>query len=172
MVCSLTYSKKKYVSVEEELKDVQQKLESYRQDLLTLAEKDNEAFNHVMDAFKLPKETEVQKAERIKKIDEATYEAAKVPSDVIEICSKVLPLLLIITEKGNHNSLSDSGVAISLINTAAQGAFYNVLINRSALNMEHEHISELLTNAEELAKSIQAACNEISINLLNKLGKK
>lgn len=172
MVCNLTIGKKKYIPVEEEMKEIQVKLDDAKQKLLVLAEKDNEAFNLVMDAFKLPKDTEEQKAERTKKIDEATFEAAKVPANVIEVCSGILPHLEVIAEKGNQNSLSDAGVAISLINTAVTGAYYNVLINCSALNMEHENINLLMSNADNLFKSVTSKCNELSTNLINKLGKK
>jgi methenyltetrahydrofolate cyclohydrolase len=172
MVCNLTYGKKKYHDVEEELKEVQQKLESSSKELLSLAEKDNEAFNSVMEAFKLPKGTEEQIKERSKKIDEATFQAAKIPADVIELCEYVLPLLTLIEEKGNQNSLSDVGVAVSLLNTAVQGAYYNVLINCSVLNMEHEHISDLMSRADLLHNSLTAKCSEISNNLINKLSKK
>lgn len=172
MVCNLTFGKKKYIAVEEEMKAIQIKLEEAKIELVTLAEKDNEAFNLVMDAFKLPKETDEQKSERSKKIDEATFEAAKVPANVIEVCSSVLPMLEVIAEKGNQNSLSDAGVAIALINTAVQGAYYNVLINCSALNMEHEHINELMSNSEILFKSVTLKCSELSNNLITKLGKK
>ena len=172
MVCNLTIGKKKYLEVENEMKEIQVKLEDAKQKLLVLAENDNEAFNLVMDAFKLPKETDEQKAERTKKIDEATFEAAKVPANVIEVCGSILPYLEVIAEKGNQNSLSDAGVAISLINTAVTGAYYNVLINCSALNMEHENINELMTKAENNFNNVTSKCGQNSENLISKLGKK
>lgn len=172
MVCNLTIGKKKYAAVEDEMKEIQIKLEDAKQQLLVLAEKDNEAFNLVMEAFKLPKETDEQKADRTKKIDEATFEAAKVPASVIIVCNSILPCLEAIAEKGNQNSLSDAGVAVSLINTAVTGAYYNVLINCSALNMEHENINELMSNSDNLFKSATAKCNSIQNNLINILGKK
>jgi len=170
MVCNLTIGKRKYAAVEEDFREYLYKLELYKTELLQLAQKDNEAFDLVMEAFKLPKETDEQKEIRSRKIDEATFEATKTPADVIEVCSKTLPLLQSVLEKGNQNSLSDAGVAISLLGTAAQGAFYNVLINCSVLNKGHEDIGKLLHKAETLYNSISTACKNLSQTLTNKLG--
>ncbi len=60
MVCALTIGKKKYHDFEEEAKKIHGELLVFQHDLLELAKKDNEAFDKVMDAFKLPKETEEQ----------------------------------------------------------------------------------------------------------------
>jgi glutamate formiminotransferase/formiminotetrahydrofolate cyclodeaminase len=129
MVCNLTFGKKKYLNVEEELKELKDKLENTKADFITLSRKDNEAFDKVMEAFKLPKENEEQKEARSRKIEDATVQAGLVPFQVITLCKEITPWLIIIAEKGNQNSLSDAGVALSLISTASQGAFLNVLIN-------------------------------------------
>jgi glutamate formiminotransferase/formiminotetrahydrofolate cyclodeaminase len=129
MVCNLTFGKKKYLDVEDELKSLKDKLEKAKSDFLNLSRKDNEAFDNVMEAFKLPKENDEQKSVRSGKIEEATVQAGLVPYYVISLCKEITPWLIIIAEKGNQNSLSDAGVALSLISTSAQGAFLNVLIN-------------------------------------------
>ncbi len=129
MVCNLTFGKKKYLDVEEELKSLKKKMEAAKSNFLILSQKDNEAFDIVMEAFKLPKDNEEQKVERSRRIEEATIQAGLVPFQVISLCKVFTPILLIVAEKGNQNSLSDAGVALSLISTAAQGAFLNVLIN-------------------------------------------
>lgn len=153
MVCNLTIGKKKYADNEAEILQVKKKLEEYKEQFISLANKDNGAFDKVMEAFKLPKETEEDKSLRLQKIDEATFAAAEVPSEVIRTCNEVLPLIGIVVEKGNQNSLSDAGVAALLISTAAQGAFLNVLINCSSLKNQ--------TIAGELLKSAGILCNDI-----------
>lgn len=132
MVCNLTIGKKKYLDSEEELKVLKRKLEKAQNDFLILSEDDNKAFDKVMEAFKLPKETDAQITKRSKKIEDATIGAGVVPYRVIFLCKNIIPMLMVIAEKGNQNSLSDAGVAISLISTASQGAFLNVLINCSS----------------------------------------
>ncbi len=134
MVCSLTIGKKKYLDAEDELKIIRNDLMKLSNDFLNLAEKDNKAFDKVMLSFKLPKDTEDQKSERTAAIESATMEAAIVPAEVIIKCSQLLPLLETVAEKGNRNSLSDAGVALSLAATAAEGAFLNVAINCSGLS--------------------------------------
>lgn len=71
-----------------------------------LGKKDNAAFEKVMDAFKLEKETDEQKAVRLQKIDEATFEAGYIPSLVVKKSQELLNLIKIAAEKGNQNSLS------------------------------------------------------------------
>jgi len=131
MVCNLTIGKKKYAEVESEMISLKEKLEIYQKKFIELGKKDNLAFDKVIDAFKLPKDTDEQKEIRNKEIENATIGAAEIPSEVMQTAKELLPLLKIIIEKGNRNSLSDVGVAAALIATASKGAYLNVIINRN-----------------------------------------
>lgn len=153
MVCNLTIGKKKYADVEQEMISLKNKLEIYQKEFFELAQKDNEAFDKVMEAFKLPKESDEEKEVRNSKIEEATINAAEVPSEVIRKCYELLPLLKTIADKGNKNSLSDAGVAIALTRTSVQGAYLNVLINCTSLNNQ--------TIAEEIRKRANIIFEEI-----------
>jgi methenyltetrahydrofolate cyclohydrolase len=133
MVCNLTIGKKKYTDVEQEIISIKEKLETYQKKFFELSVLDNVAFDKVMNAMKLPKETEDEKSARAKAIEEATIGAADIPSQVMQAAKDILPLLKSVIEKGNKNSLSDAGVAAALIDTAAKGAYLNVLINCSSL---------------------------------------
>lgn len=134
MVCSLTIGKKKYLEVEDEFKKIKEELGKFGEEFRGLAERDNRAFEKVMQSFKLPKDTDAQIEERSAAIKTATMEAAIVPAEVITKCGRLLPYLESIAEKGNRNSISDAGVALSLTKTAAEGAFLNVVINCSSLS--------------------------------------
>jgi formiminotetrahydrofolate cyclodeaminase len=166
MVCNLTIGKKKYAEVEEEMKAIKDKLEGYKTLFINFADKDNEAFDKVMEAFKLPKETDEQKSLRENKIDEATFEAASVPADVIRLCSEVIPLIETVSRKGNKNSASDAGVAALLISTAAQGAFLNVAINCSSLRNQ-TIAAEVLKKAEIYTEDVKKQSAYI-VDKLNK----
>jgi formiminotetrahydrofolate cyclodeaminase len=168
MVCNLTIGKKKYVEFEPEAKDLILILEAFKNDFLTLADKDNLSFDKVMEAFKLPKESDEQKSYRKQAIDEATMEAAIVPADVINKCKELLPLLELIAEKGNQNSLSDAGVAISLTLTAAEGAFLNVAINCSGLSNQIA-ASEFLKESESIYEEIKKRKNQIILKIISKM---
>jgi formiminotetrahydrofolate cyclodeaminase len=154
MVCNLTIGKKKYIAVEQEIIRIKEKLELYQKKFFQLGEMDNSAFSKVMDAFKLPKENDSEKELRTKKIEEATIGAAEVPFDVMKACNEVLPMIKTVIEKGNKNSLSDAGVAASLLNTAATSAYLNVLINCSTLSNQ--------TIASELKKRADIQMDEIT----------
>ncbi len=154
MVCNLTIGKKKYLDVENEIKELKEKLSAYSEKFILLGKNDNEAFDRVMDAFKLPKETDEQKMLRSEAIEKATFEAAYVPAEVIKNCREVIPLLETISQKGNQNSLSDAGVAVAVISAASQGAFLNVLINYSSLN-DKQKAAELLSNADMVNNEVK-----------------
>jgi formiminotetrahydrofolate cyclodeaminase len=159
MVCNLTIGKKKYLDSEEELKVLMKKLERAIDEFLSLAEEDNKAFEQVMGALKMPKETEAQITKRSKKIEDATIVAGVVPFRVIYLCKNIIPAIMIIAVKGNQNSLSDAGVAISLISTAAQGAYLNVLINCSSYKDNWE-AKDILSRAESEFTEVKDICRK------------
>ena len=159
MVCNLTIGKKKYLESEEELTVLKRKLEKAQDDFLILAEDDNRAFEQVMAAIKLPKETESQITKRSKKIEEATIAAGVVPYRVIYLCKNIIPILMVIAEKGNQNSLSDAGVAISLTGTAAQGAFLNVLINCFSYK-DNPGAKDIMFRSESDFTEVKEACRK------------
>jgi methenyltetrahydrofolate cyclohydrolase len=169
MVCSLTIGKKKYASVEEEMISIKEKLSELQNKFTHLAGEDNKAFENVMEAFKLPKEDDIQKTIRKEKIEEATLQAAVVPSEVIQTCSETSGYIKTAAEKGNQNSLSDAAVALSLLQTAAQGAYMNVLINYSSLTNKTTG-GEILKRSEVLLAEVKNDCSssidEISARLI------
>ena len=170
MVCNLTLGKKKYADVAQEIISLQKQLTILKDNFLALAILDNEAFDSVMSAYKLPKETDEEKHIRSEAIERATFKAAYVPSEVIRNCSLALPVLTRITEIGNKNSLSDAGVSLLLIRASAEGAYLNVLINCSSLT-QVQVIFDLLEAASkniEVIKSIVGGkISEITDGLKN-----
>ncbi len=166
MVCNLTIGKKKYAETENEMKEISIELEGFKNDFLKLADEDNKAFEQVMEAFRLPKETEDEKKTRSDRIESATIQAAAVPSRVIETCRTVIPFIKTIASKGNQNSLSDTGVAATLLKTSAEGAYQNVMINCSSLSNK--------TYAAEFLKKAEVINSEVKIyseNILNEIKK-
>jgi formiminotetrahydrofolate cyclodeaminase len=156
MVCNLTIGKKKYAEVESEMISLKEKLEIYQKKFIELGKKDNLAFDKVMNAFKLPKDTDEQKEIRNKEIENETIGAAEIPSEVMQTAKELLPLLKIIIEKGNRNSLSDVGVAAALVETASKGAYLNVIINCASLN--NQIIAQEMKKRADIV--LQETCNE------------
>lgn len=168
MVCNLTIGKKKYADVQDDIERVKTGLEDLKDCFVELAQKDNLAFDKVMESFKLPKETEEQKETRSAAIQEATFAAAVVPSEVIETCKKALPLIETAALKGNKNSVSDAGVALSLLSTGAEGALLNVIINCSSLSNKTIG-NELLKKSEILCDEIKAGSSRAIANIKTSL---
>jgi glutamate formiminotransferase/formiminotetrahydrofolate cyclodeaminase len=129
MVSNLTVGKKEYEDVQKDVKDFAVKAQVLKDEFLRAVDLDTEAFNKLMDAFRLKKKTEEQKKEREQAIEEATKEATLVPFGVLKKSVEVLSLAKEVVLKGNKNSLSDAGVAGLTAQTAAEGAYYNIKIN-------------------------------------------
>ena len=113
-----------------------------------------------MDTFRMKKKTEQKKKERNEAIQDATKEATLVPLDVLEKSTKALELAKEIAKHGNKNSISDAGVAGLTAQTAAEGAYYNVIINLP--NIEDEKfISEIKATAQNMKNQAIEIGNEI-----------
>jgi glutamate formiminotransferase/formiminotetrahydrofolate cyclodeaminase len=149
MVCRLTIGKKKYLDVAEDMKHALQQLEDHRKTFTALIESDTNAFNKVMEAFTLPKESEDQRVVRTAAIQEATKEAALVPLEVMKHVIDTLAIVKLVAEKGNINSISDAGVSALMLTAACEGASLNVQINLNSITD-----SEFVGWREEEIKSL------------------
>lgn len=155
MVCQLTIGKKKYEDVMQEMTNHLGESESFREKLTDLIDQDTEAFNGVMKAFGMPKDTEGHKAARSAAIQQATKESTLVPLEVMRICDRALVLARAAAEQGNVNSVSDAGVASHMLHAACSGAALNVKINLATLQDERfvkettEELNRILANAEK-----------------------
>ena len=89
---------------------------------------DTAAFDEMMAAMKLPKQTNEQKSFRVQSIRAARRKAIETPLNVLRRCDQALDCIDIVLT-GNPNARSDAGVASSLVLTCAQGAWMNVMIN-------------------------------------------
>ncbi|MCP4632471.1 MAG: glutamate formimidoyltransferase [candidate division Zixibacteria bacterium] len=161
MVCRLTVGKKKYKDVKEELTEILQKSEVLRSSASVLIVKDAEAFNQVMKARKLPKNSEEEKEKRNSAMIDATKIAASVPLETVEVSVEILKLALIVAEKGNVNSVSDAGVAGLMAKAAADGAAYNVKINLIGFE-DKDFVTETTSRLDELLKEAGELSGKIS----------
>jgi formiminotetrahydrofolate cyclodeaminase len=162
MVANLTIGKKKYVEVEEEMKVIASTLEEKRQILIELIDKDATSFDDVMKAFKLPKETDEEKAARTHAIQEGTKYAASVPLETAKVSYSIMEYSLKVVEKGNKNAVTDGAVSAMMARTAVLSALMNVKINLGSIkdeafvsNMTKE-VNELEALAIEKEKEILA----------------
>jgi len=129
MVARLTLGKEKYRDAWEALEPVARGADSAREKLLELVDEDTRAFDGIVAARRLPKETEGEKEARRRAIDDATVVATTVPLQTASIAGNALALVPLALEKGNPNCASDGWVAGLLLAAAVEGALANVAIN-------------------------------------------
>jgi formiminotetrahydrofolate cyclodeaminase len=129
MVCRLTIGKKKYKEFEDEMRRIEKELLPARDIFKDLIDKDTFAFDEVMLAFDLPKETDDEIKIRDEAVNDANKKAASVPFEVMQLSFKTAELIQFVAKNGNVNSVSDVGVAGLSLDTAFKGAKLNVLIN-------------------------------------------
>ena len=126
------------------------------QQLLHLVDEDTEAFNRIMDAFKMPKSSEEEKAARAAAIEDATLSATRIPLSTMETACAVFPLLESMARTGNPASVSDAGVGALAARSAVLGAQLNVRINAASLKNRDE-ADRLTARAAEIAAEAIAA---------------
>ncbi|ROS88761.1 glutamate formimidoyltransferase [uncultured Duncaniella sp.] len=126
------------------------------QQLLHLVDEDTEAFNRIMDAFKMPKSSEEEKAARAAAIEDATLYATRIPLSTMETACAVFPLLESMARTGNPASVSDAGVGALATRSAVLGAQLNVRINAASLKNRDE-ADRLTARAAEIAAEAIAA---------------
>jgi len=133
MVCDLTLGKEKWEKgwpISEELLPIAVKAMSRAGEL---ADEDSQAFDGVMESFKLPKQTDEEKSIRLNQIRQNTLRAALVPLETAKLSLEILKFLPDLAKYGNQNAISDVGVASLLASAACKGALFNVQINLSSL---------------------------------------
>jgi glutamate formiminotransferase/formiminotetrahydrofolate cyclodeaminase len=133
MVAGLTIGKKKYSSVEPEMKEAALKAVSLGNTLSSLVRRDAEAYSLVSEAYKLPKEPADAAARRSEAVTTALLKAAEVPLETARAAVEVAQIAALVAEKGNTNAVTDAGVAALLAEASCKGADYNVRVNVSAL---------------------------------------
>jgi glutamate formiminotransferase/formiminotetrahydrofolate cyclodeaminase len=133
MVARLTLGKKKYADVEAQMQSVVESADKLRVSLMAAVQADSEAFEAVMEAFKLPKQTPEQQAARAEVVDQAYIHATEVPLRVARDAVATLGLAAVVAERGNSNAFSDAGSAANLAKAALAGAALNVRANATAV---------------------------------------
>jgi formiminotetrahydrofolate cyclodeaminase len=165
MVCNLTIGKPKYTGRKLRLQLIRTELTELGAQLRELIAEDAESFEAVLKAYRLPKETDEQKASRASRIQSATMLAINVPLRTAAQSLAVLKLLRELADLGNPNALSDAAVGAQLAQAAVKGASYNVQVNLSSLADQQTaarcgaEMARLLAEAKTLADEMDAKAN-------------
>jgi glutamate formiminotransferase/formiminotetrahydrofolate cyclodeaminase len=133
MVANLSAGKRGWEDQFTFFSDWAQKGQAIKDKLLAAVDEDTAAFNKIMEAFGLPKNTAEEKLVRTEAIENATKYACEVPFAVMQTAYDSLEMLNLMVEKGNQNSITDAGVGVLCVKTAVRGAYFNVMINAKGL---------------------------------------
>ncbi len=134
MVAALPRTRQNAASERAELDLVLPALSAARARLETLVQLDVEAFDRLLRAFRLPKDTDAQRDARRAAIADATKDATLVPLETARVCADVLTLLETVAGAGNRAAAADLLVAIGIVRAAADGAAANVRANLDTLD--------------------------------------
>lgn len=136
MVTSLAKSRHNTDEEREALAKIRESLTPLTTQLSRLSDEDTESFERVMAAYRLPKQTDDEKAARGRAIQAALTGATIVPLATLRACTAALGHARVVARYGNQSAASDTGVAVALLQAATDGALANVRINLSGLKDE------------------------------------
>jgi glutamate formiminotransferase/formiminotetrahydrofolate cyclodeaminase len=149
MVSRLTIGKKKYKAYEGELVSMIEKLEKLQIAQFMAIKSDADAFDKIMAANKLPKETPEEQAIRKKAQDDATIEATLSPLGVMERSLEIIKMLEVLVDKGTKNAISDTGSGIANAWSSIQSAYLNIKINAGGIADANKR-SEITSKADKI----------------------
>ena len=142
--------------------------QSYINKLLDLVDQDTEAFNKIINSFRLPEKTKEEKEIKKKLILKSTINAIEVPLKIMEYSEKSMRIIKIVAKSGNPNSVSDAGVAALCARSAVIGGYLNVKINCKELE-DKGLAKKMISQAEKIKKSAEKKEKEILNITLKKI---
>lgn len=160
MVARLTHGKEKYRADWEAMENLMQQADPLAGRFIELMEADTDAYNQVVAAMRLSKETAEEKAVRKTAIEQATRKAAEIPLETLINTLKLAEYVSEAVEKGNANCITDAGTAAQLVRTAAYAAAYNVRINLAGIS-DPVFVENCRTEVSLILSTIDASIDAI-----------
>lgn len=161
MVCRLTIGNEKYGNVQNEIKEMLVKADNLIQQLTKFVDDDTAAFNKVMEAYRLPKDTDEQKGSRSQAIQLAMENAANLPLMVAECCLEIIKMAQKAIVIGNTNAASDAAVSGLMAYAGLNGALYNVRINLPSIK-DKQFAEHARAKANQIKSQADAAYVELT----------
>jgi len=155
MVYNLTKGKKAYQELDQATREKMdgnfEEIKKSIEKLNNFVDEDTKAFDHVMRAFKLPKETDEEKQKRGEAIQSGYKKALELPLECAKECKRVLEWQGVFAEHGNINAITDVGVGALLAYTGLEGALLNVSINLNSIK-DQAYREEKTKEVEKILK--------------------
>jgi glutamate formiminotransferase/formiminotetrahydrofolate cyclodeaminase len=161
MVVNLSVGKGEFDPQYEDLCELAERAQALKDELLRAIDADTEAFNEVITAMRMAKDTQEQVELRSLAIRAGYKAAAEVPLQTARLCREVLDLCQAAADIGNQAVMSDAGVGALMAFAGVQGAIHNVRINlphtkdESFITEMNEALGSLLSESRSLCDSIQ-----------------
>jgi len=160
MVANLSAHKPGWDDRWEEFSTWAEKGQAYKNKLLALVDEDTNAFNKIIEGFRMPKGTDEEMKARREAIEAATIYATEVPLLVMETACDSMEVMMTMAKNGLQNSLSDAGVGALCARTAVYGAYFNVRINAKDIK-NRDTAEELLNKAKSIFDKAIATENKM-----------
>jgi glutamate formiminotransferase/formiminotetrahydrofolate cyclodeaminase len=167
MVANLSIGKPEFDSKYEELNSLAEKAQAIKNQLLAAVDEDTQAFNAVLEAMRLPKDSPEQQAARREAMEAGYKHATQVPLRTAQLCREALELCLAAAKAGNTAMMSDAGVGALVAYAGVKGAVYNVRINLPHIkdkNFAEEikvQLAMLLREAKEVSEAVEREVEKV-----------
>ena len=169
MVGALTVGKPKYAAVESEMSELLIRSKALGERFLSLMDEDAAAFEPLAQAYRLPKNTPQEQAEKSRVMEAALKSAVQPPLSIMEACADAFALIALAAEKGSVVAVSDAGVAASFCRAALEGASLNVFINTQSMQ-DRAYAEAMNARARQLLAQYGAAADDLVRSVATKLG--
>lgn len=170
MVANLTIRNPKYRKALDEMMDIAVKGQEVKDRLCHLVDEDTDSFNRMMDAMRLPKDTEEEAAARTAAIQTATKDATLIPFTVMEQSLLAMDLAKAVAERGMASSASDAGVGALMARAAVEGAWLNVKINVPGID-DQAWVEDLVARGEEIVRKAREGVETVLAAVNAKIAK-
>ena len=168
MVANLTRGREKFAAVEDQIVALVAASEEARARLEHLLQEDTTAYNGVIAAFKLPKETDEEKAVRRAAVQAGLVVAANVPLEICKVALEVCRLSKTAASLGNPQAVTDAGIGAILGEAAVVGAALNVKINLGSIE-DCDYTAAAAAQIDEMQSQAAALRAEVLAITLSKI---
>lgn len=168
MVAGLTLGKKGYEGSQKIMETIGKRSDDLAKELRQLMKQDEEAFNLIVGAWKMPKSTEEEKGARQKELEKATRLAIEVPWKIAAVSQEILRTAAQLVTYGNKNAITDAGCSLEFSLAAVKGVFQNIKINlKSIKDMEKVESENMKMKffLEDCNETYQKAMKELESKL-------
>jgi formiminotetrahydrofolate cyclodeaminase len=149
MVAGLTIGRKGFERVEAEMQGIVEEAAGLRKKCMVNIDRDSDAYNGVIEAYRLPKGSEEEKNVRRLAIQEALQHASWVPLETAEFAARIIDLAAQAAAEGNPNAVTDAAVAGMLARTAVLAGAMNVRINLASIE-DRQLVAQMNRQVDEL----------------------